>query len=68
MAQEHDKVLDHTRLQLSALFDGELGIDEARFLQRRLEHDRVLAARWSRWQLAGDVLRGQATAAAPDGF
>lgn len=68
MAQEHDKVLDHTRLQLSALFDGELGIDEARFLQRRLEHDRVLAARWSRWQLAGDVLRGQATAAAPAGF
>ena len=30
-----DKVLDHTREQLSALFDGELALDEARFLQRR---------------------------------
>lgn len=68
MTSEHDKVLDHTRLQLSALFDGELGMDEARFLQRRLEHDRALVAAWSRWQLAGDALRGQATAAAPAGF
>lgn len=63
-----DKVLDHTRQQLSALFDGELGLDEARFLQRRLEHDAGLAASWSRWQLAGDVLRGQATAPAPADF
>lgn len=70
MAHEHDKVqvIDHTRLQLSALFDGELGMDEARFLQRRLEHDGALAARWSRWQLAGDALRGHATAVAPAGF
>src|SRR5690606_25895814 len=66
--QPEDKVLDHTRQQLSALFDGELGLDEARFLQRRLEHDGTLAAAWSRWQLAGDVLRGQAVAAAPPGF
>src|SRR5690606_3270122 len=68
MTSEHDKVLDLTRQQLSALFDGELGMDEARFLQRRLEHDRALAAAWSRWQLAGDALRGEATAAAPAGF
>src|SRR5690606_37986682 len=68
MTSEHDKVLDHTRQQLSALFDGELGMDEARFLQRRLEHDRALAAAWSRWQLAGDALRGEGTAAAPAGF
>ena len=68
MTSEHDKVLDLTRQQLSALFDGELGMDEARFLQRRLEHDRTLAAAWSRWQLAGDALRGEATAAAPAGF
>src|SRR5690606_35946341 len=66
--QPEDKVLDHTRQQLSALFDGELGLDEARFLQRRLEHDAALAAAWSRWQLAGDALRGQAVAAAPPGF
>ncbi|WP_140908392.1 sigma-E factor negative regulatory protein [Cognatiluteimonas lumbrici] len=66
--QPDDKVLDHTRQQLSSLFDGELGLDEARFLQRRLEHDAALAAAWSRWQLAGDALRGQAVAAAPPGF
>ena len=34
-----DKMLEHTRAQLSALFDGELGRDEARFLRKRLEHD-----------------------------
>ena len=68
MTSENDKVLDHTRLQLSALFDGELAMDEARFLKRRLEHDGELAQCWSRWQLAGDVLRGQATAPAPAGF
>jgi negative regulator of sigma E activity len=65
---DNDKVIDHTRQQLSALFDGELGLDEARFLQRRLQHDVELLAGWSRWQLAGDVLRGQAVAAAPAGF
>ena len=63
-----DKVLDHTRLQLSALFDGELALDEARFLERRLQHDDELAGCVSCWQLAGDILRGQATAAAPAGF
>ena len=68
MASTHDKVIDHTRLQLSALFDGELGLDEARFLQRRLAHDGELLAGWSRWQLAGDVLRGQGVAPAPAGF
>lgn len=63
-----DKVIDHTRLQLSALFDGELALDEARFLQRRLQHDPELGDCVSRWQLAGDILRGQATAPAPAGF
>lgn len=63
-----DKMLEHTRQQLSALFDGELGSDEARFLRKRLEHDAELAACVSRWQLAGDVLRGQATAPAPADF
>ena len=38
-----DKVLDHTREQLSALFDNELALDEARFLERRLQHDAALA-------------------------
>lgn len=68
MTSHDDKVLDHTRQQLSALFDGELAADEGRFLQRRLEHDGELAACWSRWQLAGDALRGEAVAAAPAGF
>lgn len=63
-----DKVIDHTRVQLSALFDGELALDEARFLQRRLQHDPELGECVSRWQLAGDILRGQATAPAPSGF
>jgi negative regulator of sigma E activity len=68
MTTANDKVLDHTRLQLSALFDGELALDEARFLERRLQHDDELAGCVSSWQLAGDILRGQPTAAAPAGF
>ncbi|MFC7301641.1 sigma-E factor negative regulatory protein [Cognatiluteimonas weifangensis] len=64
----HDKILDHNRLQLSALLDGELAPDEARFLLRRLQHDTDLAGCWSRWQLAGDILRGRDALAAPAGF
>jgi negative regulator of sigma E activity len=63
-----DKVLDHTREQLSALFDGELALDEARFLERRLQHDAALAGCVSRWQAIGDAMRGQAEALAPAGF
>lgn len=56
------------REQLSALLDGELGADEARFLLRRMEHDPELAGCQERWQLMGDVMRGQAPALAPAGF
>ncbi|PZT14164.1 sigma-E factor negative regulatory protein [Stenotrophomonas maltophilia] len=56
------------REQLSALVDGELGADEARFLLRRMEHDPELAGCQERWQLLGDVMRGQASALAPAGF
>lgn len=63
-----DKVLDHTREQLSALFDGELALDEARFLERRLQHDAALAGCVSRWQAIGDAMRGQGMALAPAGF
>ncbi len=59
------------RQQLSALVDGELALDQARFLARRLGHDAELAGRWGRWHLVGDVLRGQPVAALPagaDGF
>ena len=63
-----DKFELHYRQQLSALMDGDLAPDEARFLLRRLRHDGELNAQWERWQLLADVLRGQATAPAPAGF
>ena len=63
-----DKVLDHTRLQLSALIDGALPLDEARFLLRRLEHDGELRDCWERWQLCGDVLRARVGVYAQDGL
>ncbi len=63
-----DKLDIHHRQQLSALMDGDLAADEARFLLRRLQHDHELAGRWERWQLCGDVLRGQGRAPAPAGF
>ncbi len=59
---------DTHREDLSALIDGALDADRARFLLRRLQHDGELAGDLSRWQLAGDVLRGQAEAPAPAGF
>lgn len=55
-----DRMRDHHRQQLSALLDGELPPEEARFLLRRLEHDDDLKGAWERWQHAGDVLRGHA--------
>lgn len=57
---KHDFIDEHAREQLSALLDGELDGDAARFLQRRLEHDDTLVGQLVRWQLAGDVLRAQA--------
>ncbi|WP_299341832.1 sigma-E factor negative regulatory protein [uncultured Pseudoxanthomonas sp.] len=63
-----DKLDIHHRQQLSALMDGELIADEARFLLRRLQHDHELAGCWERWQLCGDVLRGRGRAPAPAGF
>lgn len=65
---DSDKILDHTRQQLSALIDGELSPDEAAFLMRRLQHDQELAGCWERWQLAGAVMRGQAGLRLPEGF
>lgn len=63
-----DKLDTHNRQQLSALVDGALSADEARFMLRRLEHDDALAGCHERWQLIGDVLRGQACAPAPVDF
>ena len=53
---------------LSALFDGELEADAARFAQRRLVHDGQWREACGRWQLAGDLLRRRADAVAPAGF
>lgn len=58
----------HDRESLSALFDGELHGDAARFAHKRLAQDPQWRQACSSWQLAGDVLRGRATAAAPAGF
>jgi len=63
-----DRILDHNRVQLSALMDGELSPDEARFLLRRLEHDEELRGCWERWQLGGDVMRGLGGATVRAGF
>ena len=63
-----DKMDAHLRQQLSAMMDGELASDEARFLFRRLQHDHELAGCWERWQVCSVVLRGQGTALLPADF
>lgn len=52
----------------SALFDGELQGDAARFALKRLGHDAQWRQACGRWQLVGDVLRGQAAVTAPRDF
>lgn len=56
------------REQLSAMMDGALSADEARFLLRRMEHDDELADCWERWQFVGDAMRGNAGRALPADF
>lgn len=63
-----DKLYAHNRRQLSAMLDGELSPDQARFMLRRLQHDGELAACWERWQVSGDVLRGRGHALLPADF
>ncbi|NLB58429.1 MAG: hypothetical protein GX805_08215 [Gammaproteobacteria bacterium] len=63
-----DKLERYHRQQLSAMLDGELSPDQARFMLRRLQHDDGLAGRWERWQVCGDVLRGQHGALLPADF
>lgn len=53
---------------LSALFDGELKGDAARFAMKRLDHDVRWRQAFGNWQMVGDALRGQACVAAPSGF
>lgn len=63
-----DKLLAYHRQQLSAMLDGELSPDQAKFMLRRLQHDRELAACWERWQICGDILRGAHHALLPSDF
>lgn len=63
-----DKLFVYHRQQLSAMLDGELSPDEARFMLRRLQHDTTLASCWERWQVCGDVLRGQRNDLLPRDF
>lgn len=61
----HDSM---TREQFSALFDGELPGDAARFALKRLSRDADARTAFGSWQMAGDVLRGTASAGAPADF
>lgn len=63
-----DKLDTHYFQQLSALMDGDLAPDQARFLLRRMQHDTDLGRCLERWQLCGDAMRGHAEAPAPAGF
>lgn len=63
-----DKLDRYHRQQLSAMLDGELSPDQARFMLRRLQHDTALADCWERWQICGDMLRGQRNALLPPDF
>lgn len=63
-----DKLTLHHRQQLSAMLDGELSPDQAKFMLRRLQHDGELAACWERWQVCGDMLRGCGHALLPADF
>lgn len=63
-----DKVEAHCRQQLSAMLDGVLAPDEARFLLRRLQHDGELAGNWERWQVYGDLMRGGVSQLLPADF
>lgn len=53
---------------LSALFDGELQGDAARFAIKRLGHDVRWRQALGNWQQVGDALRGQAGMPAPGDF
>jgi len=63
-ARNHDEM----REQLSALMDGELDRDAARFLLRRVDADQQMKATWERFHLARGALRRQGSMTAADGF
>lgn len=68
LGPDPDKLERYHRQQLSAMLDGELPQDQARFLRRRLQHDGELSACFERWQVCGDVLRGRQVSLLPPDF
>lgn len=68
LGPDPDRLYRYHRQQLSAMLDGELSPDQARFMLRRLQHDTELAQCWERWQVCGDVLRGRHHALLPADF
>jgi Meckel syndrome type 1 protein len=56
------------REALSALFDGALPADAARFALKRLDHDVEWREACGRWQMIGDTLRGERAVLAPAHF
>lgn len=54
--------------QLSALMDGEIERDAARFVLRAVETDRALAAGWARFHVARDCLQRRPILVADAGF
>lgn len=68
IARHHPMHPRDDRESLSALFDGQLPGDAARFALKRLDHDLGWRDLCGRWLLIGDALRGQATGFAPADF
>ncbi len=56
------------RESLSTGMDGELPVEELRFLLRRLDHDVSLRQAWSGYHLARDGLRRETSLLASSGF
>ena len=63
-----DVMNENQHESLSAFIDGELAVDQARFLLRRMDHDVELCARWSRYHVIRDGLRRQSVPLASAGF
>ncbi|WP_101926650.1 MULTISPECIES: sigma-E factor negative regulatory protein [Luteimonas] len=68
LGPDPDKLERYNRQQLSAMLDGELSQDQARFMRRRLQHDAELGGCFERWQVCGDVLRGRQVSLLPTDF
>ncbi len=61
-----EKSLDRSSEELSALMDGETSELELRRLLKNIESDQALCQKWSRYQLASSILKGQTQGKALD--